>query len=184
MVSLNITEDTFRRLQAKGRALIDTANDVVVMLLDFHDKYSSEVEAAAAAGGGVDVTDHTVYDAKNPPTLRFAEVDTASLNGELLEVKSWNRVFFETIRQASAILGEGLTNHLATKWIQGKQDGLVHIPDAGISVRGGDADFCWRSIVKLAKAAKFSVLIDFHWPKDQPRSAFPGHKGRLQFDGR
>jgi len=187
MKTLNISDHNFQRLQAKSRPLIDTADDVVGMLLDFHDMHAGKTEPKKPGAETQDETpapvyEHhkSVYGANDPPSLRFAEVEAAYLNGKPIAAKGWNPIFFEVIRQASARLGERVPEYLNTKWAKTKSAGLAEIPGTGIYMRGGDSDFCWRSIVRLARAAKFTVAIDFEWPSDQLRSAYPGRKGRLE----
>jgi hypothetical protein len=154
------------------------------MLLNFHDKYSG-AQPSTAPSEDAGEPELTVYDADNPPSLRFTELDSVEMGGKSQKPKGWNPILFETIRQASHILGkEQLKQHLDVKWVAGKSEKLVYIPDADISVQGHEANLCWRSILKLAKAANLSINIDFHWPLDEPKSAHPGRKGRVKYDAR
>lgn len=181
-MKVEISTPIFQRLQGKGRALIDTVDDVLVMLLDFHDKYSGQTNDVP--GPDDDSSALTVYDADNPPSLRFTEIDSVELAGKALKAKGWNPTFFEVIRQAFSVLGKDVTQHLDAKWVQGKSEKLVYISGADISVQGREANLCWRSILKLARAANLQVSIDFHWPLDEPKSAYPGRKGRVKYDAR
>jgi phosphopantothenate synthetase len=51
-----------------------------------------------------------------------------------------------------------------------------------ISVQGRDSSLCWRSIMKVAMAAKIAVEVDFFW-QDQATAAVPGCHGRFSCDG-
>jgi hypothetical protein len=45
----------------------------------------------------------------------------------------------------------------------GEVDKFYYMKEADTSVQGRDANLCWRSIMKVAKAAKIPVEVDFYW---------------------
>jgi hypothetical protein len=180
MVMVSISQSNFSRLQKHATPLVDDLDAVLAKILDVYEKTKPGAREEPAAEEDLSVR---TFPADNPPNLTFTSVNSVRIDGAEFTNRYWNPILFEVIRLAVLRMGlEKLKPFLDVNYKEGEHEKFVFIKDAGISVQGRDSNLCWRSIMKVAKAAKIAVEIDFFW-QDQPNAAFPGRHGRFSYDG-
>ena len=62
-------------------------------------------------------------------------------------------------------------------------DGYRHLPQAGLSYQGVNANAAANAIVALAKDIGASLDVDFEW-RSKEQAAHPGRRGRIQVPAR
>lgn len=62
-------------------------------------------------------------------------------------------------------------------------DGYVHLPQAGLSYQGVNANVAANAMVALAKDIGVSLDVDFEW-RDKEQAANPGRRARIQIPAR
>jgi hypothetical protein len=181
MPTVNISPSNFQRLQQFATPLVDDLDTVLARVLDAYEKSTGGKPAPApVADEDLSVKNYPV---DNPPNLTFTSVSAVLIDGQPFNDKYWNPVLFEMIGRAAKKMGiANLKPHLDVNYKDGAAEKFTFIPDAGISVQGRDANLCWRSIMKAAKAAKIPVTIDFYW-QDTPKAAHPSRSARFVYDG-
>jgi hypothetical protein len=181
MPTVTINQTNFQRLQQFATPLVDDLDSVLARVLDVYEKTTGGKPAPAPA----DDEDLSVktYPVESPPNLTFTSINAVTIDGENFGDKYWNPILFNMIGRAAKKIGIGtLKPYLDVNYKDGEDEKFSFIPDAGISVQGRDANLCWRSIMKVAKAAKIPVTVDFYW-QDTPKAAHPGRRGRFVYDG-
>jgi hypothetical protein len=182
MPTVTISQSNFSRLQKASTPLVDDLDSVLAKILDVYESNKGVAEPSDA-DVAEDISVKT-YPADNPPKLTYTTVNSVRLDGVEFGERWWNSILFEVIGRAAKKMGmPNLKPFLDVNYKQGKDDKFHYIEDADISVQGRDSNLCWRSIMKVAKAAKIPVEVDFSW-QDQPTAAFPGRIGRFVYDGK
>lgn len=174
MHSVQITPETFSRLQAHAVPLVDTIETVINRALD-------------SLEGGKPISNAASENRLNPaapPNLSFTTVRRVEIDGEVLSPADtyWNAALLHLVKIAARRgsspkkIGELL---LANNYVGRKtKDGYKFVAEAGISVQGQDANGAWRSIYYLAKNMKIDLRVDFLW-QNNPKAAFPGQASSL-----
>ena len=62
-------------------------------------------------------------------------------------------------------------------------DGYRHLPQAGISYQGVNANAAANAMVALAKDIGATLDVDFEW-RDKEQAAHPGKRGRIHVPAR
>ncbi|WP_156927665.1 hypothetical protein [Bradyrhizobium sp. Tv2a-2] len=184
MPMVAISNSNFSRLQSHATPLVDDLDSVLAKILDVYEKTTGARPAPASVGEDEDLSVKT-YPVENPPLLTYTSLSNILIDGKAFDKKYWNPVLFEVIRQATVKMGfDALKPHLDVNYKDNEVTGFGEfIKEAGITVQGRDANLCYRSIMKVAKAAKISVTIDFYW-QETPKAAHPGRAGRFVYDGK
>ncbi|UWM75011.1 hypothetical protein N1937_20350 [Rhizobium sp. WSM4643] len=157
-MKIELTDETFSRLQAIAKPLVDTPETVILRLLEGY------VDSPKASPGG-----YRLYDPQNPPSLFHTTVLSATLNGMPLRSAEafWNNILVAMIKelavrkktpadiraivQANTVTGEKTAN--GYKWIK----------EAGISLQGLDANNAWKNIAFVAMTTGQTVEVKFRW---------------------
>ncbi|WP_024514756.1 hypothetical protein [Bradyrhizobium sp. Tv2a-2] len=181
---VTISNVNFSRLQSHATPLVDDLDSVLAKILDVYERAVGSKAAPTSIGEDQDLSVKT-YPTENPPLLTYTSLSNVLIDGNSFDKKYWNPVLFEMIRLAAAAMGmESLKPHLDVNYKEGEHTGFgEYIKEAGITVQGRDANLCYRSIIKVAKAAKIPVTIDFYW-QETPKAAHPGRAGRFVYDGK
>jgi hypothetical protein len=178
MPTVTISQTNFLRLQQFATPLVDDLDSVLAKVLDAYENSVGDRAGAPAADDDLSVK---TYPFDNPPNLTYTSVSSVTIGGKVFDNKYWNPILFEMIGHAAKKIGMAdLRPHLDVNYKDGEFDKFYFVKDAGISVQGRDANLCWRSIMKVAKAANISIEVDFYW-QDQPTAAHPGRKGRFVY---
>jgi hypothetical protein len=176
---VSISQSNFTRLQKHATPLIDDLDTVLAKILDVYERSRPGEPEEPATEDDLSVR---TYPVDNPPNLTFTSVNSVRIDGKEFSNRYWNPILFEVIRVAAIKMGiDKLKPFLDVNYKDGEQEKFVFIKEAGISVQGRDSNLCWRSIMKVAKAAKIAIEVDFFW-QDQATAAFPGRHGRFAYD--
>ncbi|WP_370102706.1 T4SS efffector SepA family protein [Bradyrhizobium yuanmingense] len=181
-----LPDQLVKKMQAVAIPLQDTYVTVIERAIDalIQQTQGSPDEAATAAAaplsGGVGS-----YPADTPPSLTFTKPTAITLEGNDLPKNElfWNLLLFRVIALAATKMEErALRQALIVNTRPGKNEGngFRYIPEAKMSVQGGDANLAWKATLHLAKAAGLSVDVTFRWGNNED-AAYPGQIGRMSY---
>lgn len=175
MQIVQISQETFARLQANAVPLVDTIETVINRALDALEG-SKEGSLPPAKLGG--------FDPSAPPSLSFTTVRSVTIANKKLSPKEtyWNSVLFACVKAAAKSglspkqIGE-LT--IVNNVVGVKEDsGYKYLKEAGISIQGQDANAAWKAAYHIAKQINLPIEVSFVW-QSNPKAAFPGQVGKL-----
>lgn len=175
MPTIEISEQTFKRLQELARPLVDTPDSVIERLLILRPSSDKPQPLETRNGGGSE------FDPATPPDLTFAKLRSARFGEKNVERPNWA----ELVRTA---LGVGLS-HLGFEELRASSDanivkgpktgeGYNYIAHLGISLQGEDAQDCWRIAFRLARKLSLPIAVVFEW-RDKDGAAYPGRVGTM-----
>jgi hypothetical protein len=162
MPTVNISETTFSRLQARAIPLVDDIDSVVAKLLDIVDTGAG----AAASAVGQPTRE---YDPADPPNLTHTTVKSAIVNGVRVPRNEtyWNTIMLLVIRLAHSrgLSAQAIYDRLFINAFVGRKEdnGYKFLPGVGLSVQGQDANAAWRQTHDLASQLKMSLEVVFTW---------------------
>ena len=178
MIKVDIEQSTFERLQRHARPLVDTPDSVIVRALDALDQSEPTQERSVEA--------MTFGPSRPLPDVKHTRMLAASIDGRPV-TSNWNNVLRHMLIRAKEHYGdfEQLRRRCAVNIVpQAKDDdGYVHLPEAGLSYQGVNANAAANAMVALAKDIGVSLDVDFEW-RDKEQAANPGHRGRIQVPAR
>jgi hypothetical protein len=180
-----LPDQLVKKMQAIAIPLQDTYVTVIERAIDvlIEQTKGSPNEAATAVAplsGGVGS-----YPADTPPSLTFTKPTAITVQGNDLPKNElfWNLLLFRVIALAATKMDErAFRQALIVNTRPGKDEGngFRYVPEAKLSVQGGDANFAWRATLHLAKAAGLSVDVTFRWGNNED-AANPGQIGRMSY---
>ena len=177
MPEVTIEQSTFERLQQHAEPLIDTTDSVIVRALNALDERressaTSQAPTAKAMEFGPNIP---------LPDVKHTRMLAASINGGSVTA-NWNNVLRHMLICAKEHYGdlEQLRRRCAVKFVPRVKDddGYRHLPQAGISYQGVNANAAADAIVTLAKDIGVTLDVDFEW-RDKEQAAYPGRRARL-----
>ncbi len=174
MPTLEISDATFKRLQTFATPLVDTNDTTLQRLFDLVEK----------GGATLHQSRPSVADGAMTPNLTHTAVTSAVLNGKALApwLCNWNALMLHTIRQAALHMPKGLkiADLIVVNHVVGEKtdDGYKHIPEAGLSVQGQNANKAWKATRYLAEQVGFKVVVNFRW-SEHPAAERPGQTAHL-----
>ena len=178
MRNIAVEQSTFERLQQHARPLVDTSDSVVVRALDALDQLGSPQERS------VEVM--TFGPSRPLPDVKHKRMLAASIDGRPVK-SNWNNVLRHMLIRAKEHYGdfEQLRRRCAVNIVpQAKDDdGYVHLPPAGLSYQGVNANVAANAMVALAEDIGVSLDVDFEW-RDKEQAANPGRRARIQVSAR
>ena len=192
MPEVTIEQSTFERLQQHARPLIDTTDSVIVRALDALDERGgssaradqvlklpprNQPLGALAFGPNMSL-----------PDVRHTRMLAASIDGEPVGANcNWANVLRLMLIRATEHFGhfEELRRRCAVNIVPGVKDddGYSHLPRAGISYQGVNANAAANAIVTLAKDIGTALDVHFEW-RDKDQAAHPGRRGRIHVPAR
>lgn len=174
MHQVQISRETFSRLQAHAVPLVDTIETVINRALDALESNGKAQNKFSRSG----------LDPSAPPSLSFTTVRSATVAGKKQPPHEtfWNSVLIAAVRTAAK---KGLSPHQIADLIvvnnvvgEKTDNGYKYIKESGISIQGQDANAAWKAIYHLATNIQLEIDISFIW-QSNPKAAFPGQTGRL-----
>jgi hypothetical protein len=179
MPTIQLSDETFSRLQALAIPFVDTPETVINRLLD-------SIPAALSQAGqqGPSSADTIDLDPNFPGSLSHTRVRTASIGSESLHQPHWNKVMRELHIKAMKKLGsfEALEKISGANLRKGKyeSEGFTFLNGAGFSIQGVDSNLAWQHSFSLAKALSLPLDVTFTW-YDKEGATNPGKWGRLHW---
>lgn len=186
MPSIEISWDTYNRLNQVAGAFGVTLDTVIARLLRGNGGGEGPTqENGIGAGVGLEV-DVTVDDPFSPPSLRYARVSRAKVNGREVDRANWTNVRQSLIEIALSLPDFGEPHLLRSRQMRAvkgaKSDqGYTYYPVLGISIQGQDANHAWQAAASLARALSVPVKVWFEW-QNRADAAYPGQQGLLTID--
>lgn len=175
MHQVQISHETFSRLQTHAVPLVDTIETVINRALDALEGRGKPA-AKSTKGGG--------FDPSAPPSLSFTTVRSAKVAGKTQPANEtyWNSVLLSAVKFAAqkGLSPEQIAELVVVNNVIGAKDsnGYKYVKEAGISVQGQDANAAWKAIYHLATNVRLDIEISFVW-QSNPKAAFPGQTGKL-----
>ena len=174
MHQVQITQETFARLQSHAVPLVDTIETVINRALDALEGEGKPASKPSKGG----------FDPSAPPSLSFTTVRSATVAGIKQQANEtyWNSVLINAVKFAAkkGLSPTQIAELVVVNNVVGEKDsnGYKYIKEAGISVQGQDANAAWKAIYHLATKIEMEVEISFVW-QSNPKAAFPGQTGKL-----
>jgi hypothetical protein len=179
MPSIEISEETFRRLQTHAKPLLDTTDSVLRRLLDhFEGEQPDEPSTSDVAEPAALIR----FDPAQLPSLRHSKLRKAEFGGRELARPNWNELVRTAIEAGLDKVGaiDELLRITDARIVKGAKtdEGFSPLGSRGISVQGVDAQDAWRITFGLARKLALPVEIVFQW-RDKEGAAHPGEVGAV-----
>jgi hypothetical protein len=181
MPTVEISDTTFRRLQAHASPLVDTPDSVIDRLLDYFEE-AHENGRTAVTSGSHDPTAAIRFEANEVPSLTHTKLRKARLGDRELPRPNWNELVRTVVEAGLDRLGsiEELLRVTDARIVKGtKHDGgYSPLAGRGISIQGVDAHDAWRISYGLARKLSLPIEVIFEW-RDKEGAAHPGEIGTM-----
>jgi len=184
--SVELSPQTFSRLQAHAIPLVDNIETVIARLIDFYESRDGAPAAAAEDGAGGKIRG---FNPVSPPRLTHTKILTIEFCGRPLDHRqaNWNGLLDAAVRVAksSAKSAGELKQLVIIPCVEGKKEdeGYRYLADVGISVQGQDANGAWKAACHIAQKLGLPLTATFVW-REKEAAAFPGVAGRFSVQGR
>jgi hypothetical protein len=184
--SIELSSQTFSRLQAHAIPLVDNIETVITRLIDFYESRDGAPVAAAADGAGGKIRG---FNPVSPPSLTHTKVLAIEFCGRPLDHRhtNWNGLLDAAVRVAKsdAKSASELKQLVIIPLVEGKKEdeGYRYLADLGISVQGQDANGAWKAACHIAQKRGLPLTATFVW-REKEGAAFPGVTGRFSVPGR
>lgn len=178
MPDITITQSTLERLKEHAEPIEDTADSVILRALDALDRSG----AASAAPQGS--SDKVMMFGPNMqlPDVTHTRMLAASIDGRPIAKANWARVLRHVLPLAMSHYGgfEQLRRRCPVNIVARvkEDDGYRHLPSAGISYQGTNANDAANAIVALAKDIGVTLDVDFEW-RDKEQAAHRGRRAHI-----
>ncbi|MEY9772119.1 hypothetical protein ABIA14_004460 [Sinorhizobium fredii] len=179
--SVELTPQTFKRLQTHAVPLVDTIETVISRMIDSYESKGGASFGSAEGGDGQSVR---MFNANTPPDLTHAKILGVTFNGQKLGrgQDNWNGLLNAAVREAKAKSKSPsefkqlmVVNHVEGE----KQDeGYRPLSGTGISVQGQDANGAWRAACHIAQQLGCDLSVKFAW-REKDGAAYPGVTGQM-----
>ena len=177
---IELSDETFSRLQSHAAPLIDTSESVVNRALD-------ALEADGRLKAPSNISGARLFDGANPPNLTFTTIRSIKLCGSRFSPNQWNALLLAVVEEAMKRLNDcdKVKELIVVNCVSGEKTdtGYKYLPSADISVQGQDANNAWKGIAHIARNMDISIEIVFMW-HDNPKAAHSGLTGRFLIEGR
>lgn len=180
MPQIEVTDATFKKLQALATPFVDTPNTVIDRLIDYFRRGQSD--STIEAPETEETSSALKFDPGSLPSLTHTKLKSAVIADRLIDRPTWNRLVrialevaftksenFEELRRA--------TDARIVKGIK-TDEGYTPIIHQKFSVQGVDAPEAFRIIFGIARKFSLPFEIFFEW-RDKEDAAFPGELGEV-----
>lgn len=196
MVSIEISQETYSRLQQRAVPLKDSPDTVIARLLNECERSMNEPRpqpASQGLGGGpsqlgddVAPADITIDNPFDPPSLKHTKVLRAEVADRQTYKANWTTVRQSLVEIAVRQRGFNLRQLLEICPMNAQEgvkadEGYTHYKDLDLSIQGQDANHAWQAAAALAKALRIPVKVWFQW-RTKPDAEFPGKRSLLAID--
>jgi hypothetical protein len=181
--TVELSPNTFSRLQGLAVPLVDTIESVINRVID---AYESNAMTPAANGAG----DQQIraFNPNTPPDLTHTKILGVTFSGKDLGrgEDNWNGLLNAAVRAAKARSKSAaeFKQLMIVNFVEGEKqnEGYRPLSGTGISVQGQDANGAWRGVCHIAQALQCSVSVKFAW-REKEGAAHPGVTGTLSIVG-
>ena len=181
---IDLSSETFARLQQHAVPLVDNIETVINRLLDAYEEKRTNPEDGLSRPAD----EIRKFNPASPPDLKHTRVLVASLCGKQLSrsESNWNGMLNAAIREAKGQLSslDEVQRLVIVNCVVGRKDdeGYRFLSDVGLSVQGQDANAAWKATHHILRQLRCSADIQFAW-RSKEDAAFPGSSGRLIIAG-
>ena len=200
---IDMSQETYDRLQQRAVPFEDTPESVIVKLLDeskVQERRSIRREdgetdgaldmvtttrskSAQRIGAGAEI-DIVVDDPFSPPSLKHTKVLRAEVDRREVDKANWTKVRQEVVATAFNKGGYNLRRLLKVYPMNAVEapkndDGYTYHVDLGVSIQGQDANHAWQATAAVARALGVCVRVWFQW-RTKPDAEYPGQWGLLK----
>ncbi len=182
--AIELSTETFARLQTHAEPLVDTIETVIGRLIDFYEAHDGAPDAAPRDDKNI-----RTFSPLGPPSLTHTKVLSIEFCGKTLThaQTNWNALLIAavTAAKARATKPADLEQLIATPFLVGKKtdEGYRHLPELDLSVQGQDANGAWKAACHIARALDLPLTVRFVW-REKEAAAFPGIVGQFVITGR
>jgi hypothetical protein len=183
MPTIEISPDTFGKLQELGVAFVDTPETVIARLADeaLARRGASRVRPSVPPLS----SDWIELDPFFTGNLAHTRVRRATFGDRDVDPPQWNNLLRVAHIEAKKKLGSFTAVEQASSarlW-NGKLDerGFKYVPEAGLSIQGLDSNLSWSSALRLAKKLSVPIEVEFEW-HEKDGAANPGKRGHMRWD--
>jgi hypothetical protein len=178
MPTIEISDETFKKLKTLAEPLVDTAETVIARLVN------AAVEHGKAGPHAPKSDADVVLDPEAPGNLAFTRVRRAKIGKEEILKPNWNRL----LRRTHVVALEELGSVGALRQITGAhiraghydKEGFSYISEADISMQGLDSNLAWENSLRVAKYLGIPIEVEFEW-YNKDGAAHPGKSGRTSW---
>ena len=196
MISIEISQETYSRLQQKAVPFKDSPETVIARLLNEGERNMTDPRpptpdlgldgSPSKLGSEVVSADITIKNPFDPPSLKHTKVLRAEVDGRQISKANWANVRQSLVDIALRQQGYSLRQLLEVCPInaqEGKKadEGYTHYKDLGVSIQGQDSNHTWQAAAALARALGLSVKVWFQW-RTKPDARYPGKRSLLAID--
>lgn len=180
--SVELSPETFSRLQSHAVPLVDTIESVISKMLD-----SFEEKGTAAPETVLDGKSIRSFNPNTPPDLTHAKILGVTFGTDKLgrNQDNWNGLLHRAVREAKATAksDEEFEEMMLVNHVKGDKhdEGYRPVPDTGVSVQGQDANGAWRAACHIAQHLKCQLSVKFAW-REKEGAAYPGVTGQMIVD--
>jgi hypothetical protein len=176
-VPIEVSDETFAKLQALAKPFVDTPESVIRRLAD----------EALAKGHPTGTERHVADDIINldphvPANLAHTRVRFARLGKQEVDRPNWNKLLRETHAYALKKLGslDALRRSTSANIKDGRYelDGFSYVSGSNFSIQGLDSNLAWQNCLRLVKRLGIGIEVEFTW-YDKDGAAYPGKRGRV-----
>lgn len=177
--TVELSQDTFKRLQAHAVPLVDTIESVVLRLIEAYEK-----KPTSAQDDGV-----RDFNPESPPDLTHAKILGVAFAGVQLgrNDDNWNGLLHHAVRAArkAAPSDDKFGVLMTANWVKGEKtnEGFRPVEGTDVSVQGQDANGAWRAASQVAFKLGVDLTAKFAW-REKSGAAFPGLTGRMVIKGK
>lgn len=183
MPLIDISDDTYAKLQRLGVAFIDTPDTVIARLAD-----SALAQQGVPLHQSVSLASPTKdwieLDPMFTGNLAHTRVRSARFGEVEIDPPQWNNLLRIAHVEALKQLGSfaALKQVSSARLREGKYEdrGFKYIPEAKFSIQGLDSNLAWSSSLRLAKKLGTSIEVEFDW-YDKDGAAHPGQRGHMRW---
>lgn len=172
MKNIQVSDETFLRLQALAEPFVDTPESVIVKALDVFQK--KQVQTTPNAPPSNKYTDLSEL-----PSMAHTRPLSFLLDNKKVHQKKWNALNHLVHVAVAKLVGiEKLLLTTKANMKRGRVEGFDFINDLGCSIQRSDSDITVKQIAYLVDTYDMDCEIDFEW-KDNGKSHFSGQTGTI-----
>ncbi len=178
-VQLEMSSETFERLQKLSIPLIDTVETVINRLIDRHGRMDVTEDNSAKTENAP-----LVFTSAAPPSLTHTKVLGIKFDGKPLAGSvNWAVLLREAVKRlpANSKTPDALRRLIVVNFVGGKKEdeGYHYLPEANISLQGQDAVDAARAAFHIAQQMGWTLEVEFVW-RNKSGATHRGRTGLLK----
>jgi hypothetical protein len=174
MPTIDVSDFALAYLKQHAEPLVDTTVSVLDRVLSEHANLAAARRVAPAL--------EMRFSGGDLPSVKFTTILAAKVAGKVASQKYWNNILEDVI--AACVAGgaeaDAVEALLQANTMPGNHsdNGYRHVPAAGFSFQGMEANRVCKNLASLAKRYNVSIDIEVRW-QDEDKAAFPNQTARI-----